>query len=135
MHCNSKWFSLTSVFFSAFIWVFFTFIFRFRSCILFFAFLKQQKDMLNGVLRSIVWRVNKSFGTGSHVFGERSVCHFVDEVGPHHVEDEEDGEQSIENVVCRKHLQNLRSLDCSTEIERGIITNGNEQFTIRILFD
>ena len=51
------------------------------------------------------------------------------------MEDEEDGEQSIENVVCRKHLQNLRSLDCSTEIERGIITNGNEQFTIRILFD
>ena len=36
------------------------------------------------------------------------------------MEDEEDGEQSVENVVCRKHLQNLRSLDCSTEIERGI---------------
>ena len=40
-----------------------------------------------------------------------------DEVCPDDMEDEEDGEETIEDVISRKHLDHLRSLYCGTETQ------------------
>ena len=43
------------------------------------------------------------------------VSHLEDEVGPDDMEDEEDGEEAVEDVVRREHLDQLGSLHCSAE--------------------
>ena len=40
------------------------------------------------------------------------VSHLEDEVGPDDMEDEEDGEEAVEDVVRREHLDQLGSLHC-----------------------
>ena len=42
------------------------------------------------------------------------VDNFEYEVGPYHVKHQEYSQQSIKDVVGRKHFDNLRRLDCST---------------------
>ena len=44
------------------------------------------------------------------------VSHLEDEVGPDDMEDEEDGEEAVEDVVRREHLDQLGSFHCRTEV-------------------
>ena len=47
---------------------------------------------------------------------DRKVSHLEDEVGPDDMEDEEDGEEAVEDVVRREHLNQLGGLHCCAEI-------------------
>ena len=44
------------------------------------------------------------------------VSHLEDEVGPDDMEDEEDGEEAVEDVVGREHLNQLWGLHCRAEV-------------------
>ena len=53
-----------------------------------------------------------------HLFGQHCMeSNLEDEVCPDDMEDKEDGEEAIEDVIGREHLDHLRSLYCGTETQ------------------
>ena len=47
------------------------------------------------------------------------VGNLEDEVSPDDVEDEEEGEEEVEDIVCREHLEDLPSLKAGREYDNG----------------
>ena len=53
-----------------------------------------------------------------HLFSQHCMeSNLEDEVCPDDMEDKEDGEEAIEDVIGREHLDHLRSLYCGTETQ------------------